>query len=135
MSTPRIPLTAAVQGSSDLRRAARREAAGYLAALGLPRPTQGLLPWSRALAEAETAQQVHVLTDSVTGSPEGVALFVRDFLHAAGSWCDDHGQPDLGDRYRRVGDLFDVADRLLFRLGLDLLAATHPLPPPRQPSS
>ncbi|MFG2996578.1 hypothetical protein [Streptomyces sp. NPDC048340] len=113
----------AVAGSSGLRRTARLEAAGFLDALDLPGPAQSLLPWARALEGAETAAQFHVITDTVTGSESGALLALRDFLRAAGGWCDDHGDRAFGDRYRRASDLLDVADRLLFQLGVDQLAA------------
>lgn len=120
----------AVPGSSDLRRTARLEAADYLAALNLPEPGQSLLPWTQALANAETTAQFHVVTDTVIGSEGGALLALRDFLRAAGAWCDGHGQRALGDRYRRTSELLDVADRLAFQLGVDQLAAAHSGPAP-----
>ncbi|MFJ9551237.1 hypothetical protein [Streptomyces erythrochromogenes] len=120
----------AVPGSSDLRRTARLETVDYLATLNLPGLGQSLLPWTRALTSTETAAQFHVVTDAVIGSESGALLGLRDFLRAAGEWCDGHGRRALGDRYRRTSELLDVADRLLFQLGVDQLAAAHPGPTP-----
>ncbi|MFJ6783598.1 hypothetical protein [Streptomyces yangpuensis] len=79
---------------------------------------------------ADTSAQFHLVTDTVIGSESGALLALRDFLRAAGEWCDGHGHGALGDRYRRTSELLDVADRLLFQLGVDQLAAANPAPSP-----
>lgn len=70
--------------------------------------------------------QVHVLVDSLTGTKASTLLALRDFLRSAGTWCRDHGQPALAERYLRTSDLLDIADRQLYRLGIDHLTAFHP---------
>ncbi|MFD3760502.1 hypothetical protein [Streptomyces sp. NPDC058622] len=62
--------------------------------------------------------------DGATGA-DGALLGLRDLLRAAATWCREHEAPDLARRYTHTSDLFDVADRLLYQLGVDLLTAAH----------
>ncbi|MCX4718270.1 hypothetical protein [Streptomyces virginiae] len=119
---------------SELRRQARVEAGPFLDRLDLPDPADALRDWTRRLAEAERPAQFHVLVDTVTGTHDSTLQGLRDFLLTAGTWCREHGQARLGERYQRTSDLLDVADRLLHQLGVDHLAATWPDQAPTAPS-
>ncbi|WP_282697777.1 hypothetical protein [Streptomyces sp. CC208A] len=110
---------------TELRRRARAEALPFLAALALPDPAETVRAWTQHLPTARSAAQVHVLLDALTGTDTSTLLALRDVLRTAGSWCREHGQPALAERYLRAGDLLDIADRQLYPLGIDLLTAFH----------
>ena len=110
---------------TELRRRARAETRGYLAGLALPDPAESVRAWTQHLADERSAAQVHVILDALTGTETCPLLALRDALRTAGSWCRDHGQPGLAERYVRAGDLFDIADRQLYKLGVDHLTAFH----------
>ncbi|MCY0928215.1 hypothetical protein OTB20_18840 [Streptomyces sp. H27-H1] len=111
-------------GPAGLRRLARLEAGPYLAGLGLPDPGRAVRAWADQGAQAPSAAALHLLVEGATGA-DGALLGLRDLLRAAAAWCRDHEEPALARRYTHTSDLFDVADRLLYQLGVDLLTAAH----------
>ncbi|WP_405496229.1 hypothetical protein [Streptomyces sp. NBC_00096] len=62
--------------------------------------------------------------EGTTGA-DGALLGLRDLLRGAATWCREHEEPALARRYAHTSDLFDVADRLLYQLGVDLLGAAR----------
>ncbi|MCZ0978716.1 hypothetical protein O1L60_04195 [Streptomyces diastatochromogenes] len=117
---------------TELRRRARAEALPFFSALALADPADLVRAWTRQLTLAGSAAQVHVLVDTLTGTETSTLLALRDFLHATATWCHDRGQPALAERYLRTGDLFDIADRQLYQLGIDHLTALHPQAAPTE---
>lgn len=111
-------------GPADLRRQARLEAGPYLAGLELPDPGRAVRAWAEQVAHAPSAEALHLLVEGTTGA-DGALLGLRDLLRDASTWCQEHEEPALARRYAHTSDLFDVADRLLYQLGVDLLAAAR----------
>lgn len=114
----------ACPGPAGLRWQARLEAGPYLAGLELPDPGRAVRAWAEQGAQAPSAAALHLLVDGATGA-DGALLELRDLLRAAATWCLEHEEPALARRYAHTSDLFDVADRLLYQLGVDLLTAAH----------
>lgn len=92
--------------------------------LELPDPGRAVRAWAEQAAQAPSAAALHLLVDGATGA-DGALHELRDLLRAAATWCREHEEPDLARRYAHTSDLFDVADRLLYQLGVDLLTAAH----------
>lgn len=119
-------------GSSELRRQARQEATAFLRGLPVSRdPAAPLRACTEAMAQATTPAEVHALTELAARGEEAGLIALRNLLRAAGSRCRKQGHAQLATRYDRTSDLLDIADRTLFQLGIDLLAAAHDTLPDR----
>ncbi|MFE9801519.1 hypothetical protein ACFYP6_22080 [Streptomyces goshikiensis] len=122
-------------GSSELRRRASREAAGFLRGLPVPAdPAAPLRACTEAMSEASTPAEVHALTELAAGGENAGLIALRNLLRAAGTRCREQGHPQLATRYDRTSDLLDIADRTLFQLGIDLLTSTYDTSPNPDPS-
>ncbi|MFD3808079.1 hypothetical protein ACFWTC_31805 [Streptomyces sp. NPDC058619] len=123
-------------GSSELRRRARREAAGFLRGLPVPvDPAAPLRACTEAMSEASTPAEVHALTELAAGGEDAGLIALRNLLRAAATRCREQGHPQLATRYDRTSDLLDIADRTLFHLGIDPLTSTDDTSPdPSEPS-
>lgn len=110
--------------SSELRRQARQEAAAFLDGLPVSRdPAAALRACTDAMARATTHAEVHALTELAAGGEDAGLIALRNLLRAAGGHCREQGHARLAARYDRTSDLLNIADRALFQLGIDLLAA------------
>ncbi|MCY0933824.1 hypothetical protein [Streptomyces sp. H34-S4] len=117
-------------GSSELRLRARREAAGFLRDLPVPAdPAAPLRACAEAMSQASTPAEVHVLTELAAGGENAGLIALRNLLRAAGARCREQGDVQLATRYERTGDLLNIADRVLFQLGVDLLTSFYDTSP------
>jgi hypothetical protein len=108
----------------DLRRWAARDAKPFTESITAPPAGEAIAAWTGHLTRAGSVAEFTAVTDAVLGDGDHNALAeLHLFLETAATWCEQHQEPGLADRYRKTAEGLSALDDQLYHLGEDHLRA------------